>query len=103
MEERHVLRRVLVVELRFVGLTSAMAHVAPPACVLQVLVFLPRNCSVVACPFLDQLAEIVVGAVHVRVVLGDVLACGAKQPFIVLGAQPVPAWAVDNAAHELSP
>jgi len=37
------------------------------------------------------------------VMVGDVLARGPKQPLIVSRAQLLPAWAIDHAAHRISP
>jgi hypothetical protein len=41
----------------------------------------------------------VIGSLHIRVILGDVLARGEEETLVVLSPQLVPAGTVDDAAH----
>jgi hypothetical protein len=48
---------------------------------------------------MDGRPDLIVGSLHVRVILGNVVAGGAEESLVVLGAELVPTGTVDDAAH----
>jgi hypothetical protein len=55
--------------------------------------------DLVAGPLADRLAELLVGALHLGMVLGDVPARGVEEILVVRAAELVAAGAVDDATH----
>jgi hypothetical protein len=62
-----------------------------------------RDRGILPRPLADELPKFLVGALHVGVVLGDVLAGESEELLVVRAAELVTAGAVDDATHTAPP